>query len=219
MRLTLTNCRYEVLDSRSGEEALEQLRAKAPGLILLDLNLPGIDGLETCREIRRVSLVPVIILSVRKTGKDKVEALDAGADDFVTKPFAMEELLARIRACLRRAQVSARSEPKRLVLGNVEIDFEKREMFKDNQSVHLTPKEFELLRQLVNHADHPVSHRRLLQAVWGPDYGDELDCLRVVIRQLRTKIEPDPSRPRYLLTEPCVGYRFLLPSPETPMSS
>ena len=214
MRVTLTTSRYEVLEARSGEDALENLRVEIPDLVLLDLNLPGMDGLETCREIRRVSIVPVIILSVRKEGKDKVGVLDAGADDYVTKPFAMEELLARIRACLRRARASKGSEPKRLVLDDLDIDFEKREVLKANGGVHLSPKEFELLRLLVGHADHPVSHRRLLQAVWGPDYGDELECLRVVVRQLRTKIETDPSRPRYLLTEPCVGYRFVLPSPD-----
>jgi len=212
MRVTLIASGYEVLDARTGEEALERLRDARPDLVLLDMNLPGMDGLETCREIRRAATVPIIILSVRNSGKDKVKALDAGPDDYVTKPFAMEELLARIRAGLRRARASAADEPKRLVLENLEIDFDKRQVTTASASLHLTPKEFDLLRYLLSHAGQPVAHRRLLQAIWGPDYGDEVEYLRVFINQLRKKIEVDPSKPQYLQTEPRVGYRFVLPS-------
>jgi len=211
MRVALIASGYEVLDARTGEEALERLRDAGPDLILLDMNLPGMDGLETCREIRGSSSVPIVILSVRNSGKDKVRALDAGADDYVTKPFAMEELLARIRAGLRRAQASKAHDPKRLVLENLEINFEKREVTTATASVHLTPKEFDLLRYLMTRAGQPVPHRRLLQAIWGPDYGDEVEYLRVFINQLRKKIEADPAKPKYLQTEPRVGYRFVLP--------
>jgi len=211
LRVALIAAGYEVLDARSGEEALDRMRDALPNLVLLDMNLPGMKGLETCREIRRGSPLPIVILSVRDSGKDKVQALDAGADDYVTKPFDMEELLARIRAALRRVEPSAADELKPLVLGNLEIDFEKREVTAGSVNVHLTPREFDLLRHLVRRAGQPVSHRRLLQAVWGPDYGDEVEYLRVFINQLRKKIEANPSRPQYLQTEPRVGYRFVVP--------
>jgi two-component system, OmpR family, KDP operon response regulator KdpE len=211
LRVALIASGYEVLDARSGEEALDRVRDVPPDLILLDMNLPGISGLETCREIRSTSTVPIVMLSVRNSGKDKVSALDAGADDYVTKPFDMTELLARIRAGLRRTKVSGPDEPKTLSLGNLEIDFEKREVTVGTANVHLTPREFDLLRCLVKSAGQPVSHRRLLQVVWGPDYGNEVEYLRVFINQLRKKIEATPSRPQHLLTEPRVGYRFVLP--------
>jgi two-component system, OmpR family, KDP operon response regulator KdpE len=211
LRVALIGSGYEVLDARSGEEALDQVRNVPPDLVLLDINLPGMSGLETCREMRRSSTVPIVMLSVRDTGKDKVNALDAGADDYVTKPFDMEELLARIRAGLRRAQISGNDELRPLVLGDLKIDFEKREVTAGTANVHLTPREFDLLRYLVRRAGQPVSHRRLLQAVWGPDYGDEVEYLRVFINQLRKKIESNPSRPQYLQTEPRVGYRFVTP--------
>ena len=207
MRATLVGHNYEVTEARTGEDALEAVSREIPNLVLLDMNLPGISGLETCRALRSGSDIPVIILSVRNTEKDKVAALDAGADDYVTKPFGIQELLARIRAALRRSP-SAEGGPHLVTAGDLEIDFDARRVRVRGADVRLTPKEFELLRYLVAHAGKPVTHRELLQAVWGPDYGDEPEYLRVFVNQLRKKIEPDPAKPRYLLTEPWVGYRF-----------
>ncbi len=175
------------------------------------MNMPGMGGLETCRAIRGQSEVAIIMLTVRDTEADKVEALDAGADDYVTKPFKAPELLARIRAALRRTP-STHGPSGRLTIGSVEVDFDTRQVNARGRQVRLTPKEFELLRYLVAHANKVLSHRELLQAVWGPDYGDQVDYLRVFVNQLRKKIEAKPSSPVYLLTEPWVGYRFHLPS-------
>jgi two-component system KDP operon response regulator KdpE len=211
MRATLTGHEYEVDDARTGEEALEKLRHARYDLILLDMNMPGIGGLETCRQIRSASEIPIIVLTVRNSEQDKVAALDAGADDFVSKPFSMPELLARIRAALRRAPLAPESGPLRLTLGAVEIDFQARHVTSAGTEVRLTPKEFDLLRYLVTHPNRAVPHRELLQAVWGPDYGDEVEYLRVFIKQLRRKIERRPDKPEYILTEPWVGYRFHSP--------
>jgi len=210
MRVTLTGQSYEVDDVKSGEAALEKLRDERFDLVLLDMNMPGMGGLEACRAIRGQSEVAIIMLTVRDTDSDKVEALDAGADDYVTKPFNPPELLARIRAALRRAP-STQGSGGRLMLGPVEVDFDTRQITTGDKHVRLTPKEFELLRYLVAHANKVLSHRELLQAVWGPDYGDQVDYLRVFVNQLRKKIEAKPSSPVYLLTEPWVGYRFHLP--------
>jgi two-component system, OmpR family, KDP operon response regulator KdpE len=206
LRTTLTSQGYTVAEARTGDEALEHIRSERPDLILLDVNMPGISGLETCREIRASSDIPIIMLTVRGTEKDKVQALDAGADDYVTKPFGSEELMARIRAGLRRA-APAESMPA-FVSNELKIDFEKRVVSVKGQAIRLTPKEFELLRHLVANQGKAQGHRRLLQAVWGPDYGEETEYLRVFINQLRKKIEPDPKHPRYIHTEPWVGYRF-----------
>jgi len=206
MGTTLTSHGYAVMEARSGEEALEKMRSERPDLVLLDMNMPGMGGLEVCREIRNFSDVPIVMLTVRNTEKDKVRALDAGADDYVVKPFSMEELLARIRAALRRATPAETVPP--FVSPELQIDFERRRVSVKGKAVRLTPKEFELLRHLVANSGKPLSHRRLLQAVWGPDYGDETEYLRVFINQLRKKIEPDPSNPRYIRTDPWVGYRF-----------
>lgn len=213
MRTTLTGEGYEVEDARSGEEALEKLRASRYDLMLLDMNMPGMGGLETCRQIRTTSDMSVIMLTVRNTEPDKVQALDAGADDFVTKPFSTPELLARIRAALRRMPSAPESGPQRITLDDVEIEFQSRKLIVRGSEVRLTPKEFELLRYLTLHPNRAISHRELLQAVWGPDYGDEVEYLRVFVKQLRRKIEPKPDKPRYILTEPWVGYRFHLPEP------
>jgi len=213
MRTTLTATGYEVSDARSGEEAVEKLGDEKFDLILLDVNLPGMSGLEACRVIRRESLVPdvsIIMLTVRNAEKDKVEALDAGADDYVVKPFGTPELLARIRAALRRAPLP-QDAPQRISLRDVEVDFVSRQVTVRGRNVRLTPKEFDLLRYLVTHPNKVITHRELLQAVWGPDYGDEVEYLRVFVNQLRKKIEPQPAKPRYLLTEPWVGYRLNLP--------
>lgn len=208
MKATLVGHRYEVMEARTGEEALERLPQEMPNLVLLDMNMPGMGGLETCRAIRGGSDIPVIILSVRNTEKDKVAALDAGADDYITKPFGIEELLARIRAALRRSPSSPEGGPHGFSSPDLEIDFETRRVHANGKDVRLTPKEFELLRHLVTHAGKPVTHRELLQAVWGPDYGDEPEYLRVFINQVRKKIEANPAKPKYILTEPWVGYRF-----------
>ncbi len=213
LRTTLSSQGYTVVEARSGEEALEQIRAERADLVLLDVNLPGISGLDTCREIRRSMDVPIIMLTVRNSERDKVQALDAGADDYVVKPFGAEELMARIRAALRRAAPAESLPP--FASQDFQIDFEKRAVSVKGQPVRLTPKEFELLRHLVANQGKALAHRRLLQAVWGPDYGEETEYLRVFINQLRKKIEPDPHHPRYIHTEPWIGYRFEPPAEKT----
>ncbi len=208
LRVILAGERYEVFEARSGESALMRFREFLPDLVLLDLNMPGMGGLETCRSIRETSDVPIIVLTVHGGEEEKVEALDAGADDYVTKPFGKQELLARIRAALRRSPTASTAGPRTFVSRDLEIDFEARQIRAGKKNVRLTPKEFELLRHLVSQAGKPVPHRELLQAVWGPDYGDQTDYLRVFITHLRKKIEPNPAKPQYILTEPWVGYRF-----------
>jgi two-component system KDP operon response regulator KdpE len=206
LRTTLSFRGYVIVEAATGEEALELVRKEKPDLILLDVNLPGISGIETCREIRRSSDAPIIMLTVRSAERDKVVALDAGADDYVTKPFGIEELLARVRASLRR-HPSAEAIPA-FQSKDFAVDFELRRVTVGGEEVHLAPKEFDVLKQLITNQGKPVSHRRLLQTVWGPEYGEETENLRVVINQLRKKIEKDPSQPKYILTEPWVGYRF-----------
>jgi two-component system KDP operon response regulator KdpE len=210
MRTALTAQGYEVTDARDGEEALEKVREERYDLVVLDMNMPGIQGVEVCRSIRSSSDVGIIMLTVRDAQADKVQALDAGADDYVTKPFSTPELLARIRAILRRNVMAGDSGPQRLILDEVEIDFQTRDVIAHGRKSHLTPKEFDLLRYLAKHPNKIIRHRDILQAVWGPDYGGELEYLRAFVRHLRRKIEPEPANPRYLLTEPWVGYRFQL---------
>ncbi len=214
MRKMLTAQGYAVNDARSGEEALEVLRRGRHDLVLLDMAMPGMGGLEACREIRAGWDLAIIILSVREMEKDKISALDAGADDYVTKPFSMQELLARIRAGLRRSPLAPEAGPQLLQIGELEINFAARRVIVGGQEVRLTRKEFDLLQYMANSPNTPIPHRRLLQAVWGPDYGNEVVYLRVFINQLRKKIEPEPAKPRYILTEPCVGYQFHLPVPQ-----
>lgn len=209
LRTTLSTHGYEIAEAKTGEEALEWLRKQPPDLVLLDMNMPGMGGVEACREIRRACDAPIIMLTVRNAERDKVAALDAGADDYVVKPFGIEELLARIRAALRRYAPGDALPP--FVSKDLSIDFEARQIKVRDRDVHLTPKEYEVLRHLVANQGKPLTHRRLLQAVWGPDYGEETESLRVVINQLRKKLEADPARPRYILTEPWVGYRFQPP--------
>ena len=211
MRTTLVARGYMVSTARNGEEALDKVREERFDLVLLDINMPGIGGMEACRIIRSQSDIPIVILSIRNTEKEKVEALDAGADDYVTKPFSMPELLARIRAGLRRAPMMSSGTPDLLNLGPTAINFVARRVTVDGTEVRLTPKEFDLLRYFASNPDVAIPHTKLLQAVWGPDYGDEVEYLRVFINQLRKKIEPDPAHPAYLLTEPWVGYRLSVP--------
>lgn len=214
MRSTLTSAGYEIDDAKTGEEALDKLREFRPDLVLLDINMPGMGGLATCREIRSATNIGIIMLTVRNAEEDKVAALDAGADDFVTKPFSTPELLARIRAALRRVPVT-QAAPLKVRVEQLLIDFGARSISRGGTTVHLTPKELDLLRYLIQHANQAVSHRELLQAIWGPDYGDQVDYLRAIIKNLRKKIEANPDQPQYVLTEPWIGYRFNgIPEPE-----
>jgi two-component system KDP operon response regulator KdpE len=209
LRSTLSTHGYVIMDAKTGEEAIEIVRQDKPDLVLLDVNMPGMGGIEACREIRRSSNAPIIVLTVRNAERDKVAALDAGADDYVVKPFGIGELLARIRASLRR-YATGEALPN-FSSKDLAIDFEARTVQVRSESVHLTPKEYDVLRLLIANQGKPITHRRLLQTVWGPDYGEETENLRVVINQLRKKIEPDPAHPKFILTEPWVGYRFQAP--------
>ncbi len=211
LRTTLAAQGYEVFDARTGEDALLAIRDQRFDLILLDMNMPGMGGLAACREIRAGSDTAIIMLTVRSSEQDKVTALDAGADDFITKPFGIPELLARIRAALRRSHVVHGNDGDLIQLEEVSIDMSGRRVHRRGVELRLTPKEFDLLQYLVTNPNVPIPHTKLLQAVWGPDYGDQVEYLRVFVNQLRKKIEIDPSKPRYLLTEPWVGYRFHLP--------
>ena len=217
LRSTLTTQGYVITEAKTGEEALESLRKERPDLVLLDMNMPGMGGVETCREIRRALDAPIIMLTVRNAERDKVAALDAGADDYVVKPFGIEELLARIRAALRRYAPGDALPP--FVSKDLTINFEARQVTVRDRDVHLTPKEYDVLKHLVANQGKPLTHRRLLQAVWGPDYGEETESLRVVINQLRKKLEIDPARPKYIVTEPWVGYRFQPPRTSVAKSS
>ncbi|MFB3779378.1 MAG: response regulator transcription factor [Bryobacteraceae bacterium] len=210
MRTTLSGAGYEVDDARTGEEGLQKVREFRPDLVLLDINMPGMGGLEACKALRADPNVAIIMLTVRNSESDKVQALDAGADDFVSKPFSTPELLARIRAALRRIPAPP-SSPERLRAGSLFIDFNARTVSNGVAKSHLTPKELDLLRYLTQHATKAVPHRELLQAVWGPDYGDQVDYLRVFVKNLRKKVELNPEDPQYITTEPWVGYRFSIP--------
>ena len=209
LRATLSSNGYEVIEAQSGQEAVEMVVTERPELILLDVNMPGMNGLAACNKIRMFFDGPIIMVTVRNTERDKIAALDAGADDYVVKPFAIGELLARIRAALRRS--NPEESLAGIELAELSINFEKRTLDVRDVRVHLAPKEFEVLRLLVIHQGKPVTHKRLLQTVWGPDHGGETESLRVVISQLRKKIEKDPTHPVYILTEPWMGYRFQSP--------
>jgi two-component system KDP operon response regulator KdpE len=207
LRTTLSSQGYDIRVAGDGESALETFRDWPPHLVITDLAMPNMDGISLCRSLRERSQVPIIVLSVRGQERSKVEALDAGADDYVTKPFGMNELLARVRAHLRR--VSPADETEKVIgSGDFRIDLEAHSVEVKGQEVHLTPKEFDLLVYLVKRAGKVVTHRALLAAVWGPNSTEQPEYLRVFIGQLRRKIEPDPSAPKYLLTDPWIGYRF-----------
>jgi two-component system, OmpR family, KDP operon response regulator KdpE len=207
LRTTLVSAGYTVVEARTGEEALEEIQAEGGiSMILLDLKMPGIGGFETCRRIRKIFDVPILVISVCRTQEDKVQAFDAGADDYLVKPFGIQELLSRIHA-LRRRTSGSEAIPA-FESADLKVDFERRRVTVDGQPVHLTPSEFELLRYLVLNAGKPVSHHSLLQSLWGPEHTREIQRLRVTINQLRRKIETDPSRVRYIHTEHQFGYRF-----------
>ncbi len=210
LRTGLKTHGYDVRVAADGVSALETFGDWNPDLVVTDLAMPNMNGLELCRRLRALSQLPIIVLSVRGEEQAKVEALDAGADDYVTKPFGMEELLARVRAQLRRAMATPKPEASPAVLesGDFRIDLEARSVFVRGAEVHLTPKEYDLLVHFARHAGKVLTHHNLLGAVWGGDYTEQGEYLRVFVGQLRKKIEPNPSAPRYLLTEPWVGYRF-----------
>jgi len=207
LRRSLMAKGYDVRVAGDGEFALQTFHDWPPDLVITDLAMPNISGLELCRRLRATSEVPIIVLSVRGEEQTKVQALDAGADDYVTKPFGMDELSARIRAALRR-QPATDSRSQMLEVGDFRIDLEAHTITQSGKEIHLTPKEFDLMVHLVRNAGKVLTHRALLGAVWGGDYTEQNEYLRVFIGQLRKKIEPDPSEPRYILTEPWIGYRF-----------
>jgi two-component system KDP operon response regulator KdpE len=213
LKANLTGHGFEVTAVASGEEALAEAARAHPDLVLLDLGLPDLAGLEVCARLREDQIeAPIIILSVQEEEEQKVSALDQGADDYLTKPFGMNELLARIRVALRRAGGSSRSGQALLKLGDLELNLERRLVSMRGAPVHLTPKEYEMLRYLAANAGKLITHRTLLRAVWGAEYEDARQYLHVFVAQLRRKLEEDPAHPRYLLTEPGVGYRFESPA-------
>jgi two-component system, OmpR family, KDP operon response regulator KdpE len=199
---------YSVTVAGTGREALDLLSRERPDLVILDLGLPDINGIEVCRQVRERADTPILVLSVRGTEKDKVAALDQGADDYVTKPFGPEELMARVRAALRRTLGRETPLHGQLTRGGLTIDFDRHRVHRGADEIRLTPKEFELLTLLVTHAGRVLTHRSILKAIWGSPARDQPEHLRVLMGQLRKKIEPDPAQPRFLLTEPWVGYRF-----------
>ncbi len=199
---------YEIHVAADGEAALQTFSDWHPDLVITDLSMPNMNGLELCRRLRAFSEVPIIVLSVKGEERSKVDALDAGADDYVTKPFGIDELLARIRATLRRTPASQDIAKNVLEEGDFRIQFAERKLTIRDKEVHLTPKEYDLLVYLLRHPGKVLTHRVLLGAVWGGDYTEQNEYLRVFIGQLRKKIEPDPANPKYILTEPWIGYRF-----------
>ncbi|MGD0293472.1 MAG: response regulator transcription factor [Terracidiphilus sp.] len=209
LRPPLTELGFQVVDVSRGEEALQMLRAGGFDVVLLDVNMPGIGGIETLRRIRAFApRLPVLMLTVRDAEEEKVEALELGADDYVTKPFSMRELIARIRTAVRRVRAPARAEDAPIKIGELRLDPVKRKVAKRGQPVHLTRKEFDILLCLMSRAGRVVTYSRLLTEVWGADCREEVEYLRTFVRQLRKKIENDPANPVYLLTDAYVGYRF-----------
>jgi two-component system KDP operon response regulator KdpE len=210
LRVSLESSGYQLVESDTGQDGLAQAAARAPDLILLDLGLPDIDGLTLTQRLREWTRIPIIVLSARGREQDKIEALDAGADDYVTKPFAVGELLARIRVALRRSATDTTGSAQ-FAVGELKVDLVRRQVFVGEREVHLTPIEYKLLSTLIKYAGRVVTHRQLLREVWGPGSSEHTQYLRVYMRQLRNKLEASPSRPRYLTTEPGVGYRLRVP--------
>ena len=213
LRIGLERNGYQVALAASGEEGLDLAALHPVDFVILDLAMPGIDGVEVCRQLRAWTSVPVIVLSVREGEKDKIAALDAGADDYLTKPFSLDELLARLRAVLRRARSDAAAQTPLFAAGELQIDFTARRVTLSNHEVHLTPIEYELLKFMAQHTNRVLTHRHLLTKIWGAEYAEDTHTLRVHIANLRNKIEPNPTRPRFLHTEPRIGYRFCVDEP------
>jgi len=208
LRTSLSSQGYDIRVANDGETALEIMKDWTPDLVITDLSMPNMDGLELCRRLRLSTKIPIIVLSVKGEEKTKVQALDAGADDYVTKPFGIEELLARVRANLRRAPVGENEQASLIELGDFRIDLAAHKVKVRARDVHLTPKEFDLLVYLARHPGKVVTHRALLSAIWGGQSTEQVEYLRVFVGQLRKKLEPEASSPRYIVTEPWVGYRF-----------
>lgn len=206
LRIALEANGYRVFETSNGQDALQEAARQRPDLVILDMGLPDMEGLDVLNRLREWSPTPVIILSVRDSDRDKVAALDAGADDYLTKPFSLEELMARMRVAQRHAQPGP--QPAVFTCGNVSIDLAHRQVTKNGQPVRLTPTEYALLRQLVQHAGRVLTHKQILKEVWGPEYMEETHYLRVYFANLRQKLEDDPSLPRLIVTEPGVGYRL-----------
>ncbi len=207
LRRSLAAHRYDVRTAADGESALDTFRDFKPDLVITDLSMPEMSGLDLCRELRKNSRIPIIVLSVKGEEKTKVEALDAGADDYITKPFGIDELLARVRATLRRT-ASEKKEETLFEVGDFSVDLAAYQIFVRGAEIHLTPKEFELLTYLINHHGKVLTHRTLLGAIWGGNFTEQPEYLRVFLGNLRKKIESNPSKPQYILTEPWIGYRF-----------
>jgi two-component system KDP operon response regulator KdpE len=208
LRKSLAINQFDVRTASDGESAMDLFRDWSPDLIITDLSMPLMNGLDLCRAIRKLSQVPIIVLSVKGEEKIKIEALDIGADDYITKPFSIDELLARIRATMRRAPAAGEPTEKSFEIGDFSFDPAAHQIFVRGKEVHLTPKEFELLTYLIKNHGKVITHRTLLEAVWGGNFTEQNEYLRVFIGQLRKKIEPKPTKPRYILTDPWVGYRF-----------
>ncbi len=208
LRITLQGEGYRLIEAATGEDGLREAAGKNPSVVLLDLGLPDFDGIEVAKKLREWSTVPVIVLSARGQEDDKVKALDAGADDYLTKPFGAGELLARIRVALRHAGTPSPGEESVFILGGITVDLAMRRVKVDEAEVHLTPTEYKLLSVLVRHAGKVITHGQLMREVWGPAYVNQTHYLRIYMAQLRHKLEPDPARPRYFINEPGVGYRL-----------
>jgi two-component system KDP operon response regulator KdpE len=210
LRTILTAKHFQIATAARGEEGLALAAAQPPDLVILDLSLPDLDGIEVCARLREWTQVPIIVLSVRDGERDKVAALDRGADDYLTKPFGIEELLARVRVALRHAAQAQGARRRTVRAGAVTIDLAERRVSRDGEELKLTATEHKLLAYLASHAGRVLTHHAILSAVWGPEDADHVEYLRVYIRQLRLKIESDPDQPQYILTEPGVGYRMVL---------
>jgi len=212
LRASLTASGFAVDEARSGEEALAKVQAQPFDLVLLDINMPGIDGIKACRRMRDITHAGIVMITVRDMDNDKVSALEAGADDYVTKPIRLRELTARLRAVLRRTRLQGAPEPTVVEIGDLKLDLGRRLLWCSQKEVHLSPKEFDLLAFMMKNSGAPLTHLKLLRSVWGPEYGGESEYLRSYIRLLRKKIEKDPANPEYILTEPWLGYRFRNPA-------
>jgi len=213
LKTSLSASGFTVQEARNGEEAIGAFGSDGYDLVLLDINMPGMTGIETCRRLRELSAeVGIVMVTVRDSEDDKVKALESGADDFVTKPYRFRELLARLRAVLRRVKKQHTSEEPVMRVGDLELDVHHGILRKAGIEIHLAPKEFELMRYFFQHQDEPLPHSRVLRAVWGPEYGSEFEYLRSYVRMLRKKIEENPAKPEYILTEPWLGYRFRNPT-------